>query len=56
MWRAVGANSMKSFFTIDAISPSRVAMHSRMLFITRAQRALHDVGVAPLPQLEPHRF
>lgn len=51
---AIGANSMKSLFTIDANSLSCVAMHSGMLIVARAQRALHDVGVAPFPQFEPH--
>lgn len=54
MWRTIGANLMKSLFTIDANSLSCVAMYSRMLTVARAQRALHEVGVAPFPQFESH--
>lgn len=54
MARAIGANSMKSLFTIDANFLSCVAMHSGVPIVARAQRALHDVGVAPFPQFEPH--
>ncbi len=47
---------MKSLFTIDANFLSCVAMHSGMPIVACAQRALHDVGVAPFPSLNPTAF
>lgn len=54
MARAIGANSMKSLFTIDANFLSCVAMHSRMPIVAVTQRALHNLRVTPFPQFEPH--